>query len=267
MTIVFDIGGTKMRVASSTDGKNLDNITISPTPQNYNSGLELLCEQIEKSANNQVITTIAGGVPGVLNTNKSGLVRIANLPDWSGKSLVKNLKDHFNCPVFLENDAVLGGLAEAVLGAGQGLNSITYITIGTGIGGVWIVNQKPAKENTTFEPGHNIINPNGPICVADKTAGHWEAYLRLPGEQGISPDFLPTLATGISETLRRWPADLLILGGGVSLHANWDLVQLRNNVASLLPNKIKMPQIKIAKLKDNAGLFGALLLAKQSQTS
>ena len=67
MVIVFDIGGTNMRVASSADSKQLQKIVKAPTPKNYSEGLVLLVEHIKVLSEGQTITVIAGGVPGSLN--------------------------------------------------------------------------------------------------------------------------------------------------------------------------------------------------------
>lgn len=256
MIIVFDIGGTNMRVAGSADDQTLQEVMVFPTPQDYAAGLDLLCEQIQAAAGDEKITAIAGGVPALLSSDKTVIAGAANLPDWSGKTLAADLQQRLGCRVALENDAVIGGIGEAVYGAGKNVNSVAYITIGTGIGGALIINKQPAETGYSFDPGHHIIDVNGPPCPSDGGKGHWESYIRRE-------DFPQYLAIGLYNTTLFWPADVIILGGGVSAKSRWDLQQIAADIQNLANNGAVIPQLHLAAAGDSSGLLGALHLAKQ----
>ena len=253
MYIVFDIGGTNLRLASSTDGKTIDGKVIFPTPQNFEEAIKLLELEISKLNEGQPITAIAGGIPAVLNKDKTEIINVANLPNWSGKNLVTKLAKMFNCPVQLENDAVLGALGEANFGAGQNIANFIYITIGTGIGGAWIINGAPVSGSYSFNIGHQIIDPSGPLCKACQLPGHWEAYIK-------HPDFKKYLTIGLYNTLLHWPTDTIILGGGLTLNRGWDMPSLQADLQELTKRQSKNIEIKISSLGDPAGLHGALAL-------
>ena len=253
MRIVFDIGGTKMRIAKSVSGNSLTESVVLPTPPAYSKGLEQLVREIKALAGSDAIQSIAGGVPAVLNEDKTVIVNAANLSDWSGKTFAADLVSEFKCPVKLENDAALGALGEASAGAGKDFKTVTYIAIGTGIGGAWVIDKKLSNSEHSFEPGHHIIDPEGLVCPGDGKKGHWEAYIN-------EPDFLTYLVTGLHNTLLYWPADVVVLGGGVTLHSNWNIKEIQSKLEELLSGSDTNPEIKIAELGDDAGLYGSLLL-------
>jgi len=60
--------------------------------------------------------------------------------------------------VFIENDASIVGLGEAVSGAGMGEEIVVYITVSTGVGGTRIVSGEIDEHAYGFEPGHELIN-------------------------------------------------------------------------------------------------------------
>lgn len=253
MQIVFDIGGTKLRIASSTDGQTLGPMVVFPTPADFEEAMELLELEIGKLTNGESVTSIAGGVPAVLNADRTEIFHSSNLPDWSGKPLVKRLTEIFHCSVKLENDGALGALGELHYGSGQDIQSFAYVTIGTGIGGAWIQDGQLVKSTYNFDIGHQIIDPKGPLCSACQQPGHLEAYIKLP-------EFQKYLVLGLHNTLIHWPTENIILGGGVTLHSNWDIPKMESDLNELMKNYPQQVKIKVCTLADEAGLYGALTL-------
>jgi glucokinase len=256
MYIVFDIGGTHLRLASSKDGKQLDQVQTFSTPQNFDEAIELMAVEIPKLAGDESIIAIAGGVPGILNKAHTNMVHSTNLPQWAGKPLAKSLTNIFHCPVRLGNDGVLGALGEAHFGSGQNMDSVVYVTIGTGIGGGWILDGKRVLGNYSVDIGHQIIDPNGPLCSSCRQPGHLEAYLD-------HPDFQKYFAIGLFNTLLHWPAETIILGGGKVLHENWDLNMIEDNLQELRKNYPQHVKIAMTSLGDHGGMYGALALLSQ----
>jgi len=75
-------------------------------------------------------------------------------PGWSGVNLRAALAQAIGCPVAIDTDVNASGIAEAALGAGRGLATVAYITVGTGIGGALIVGGRPLHGLTHPEMGH-----------------------------------------------------------------------------------------------------------------
>lgn len=157
MHLVFDIGGTKMRIGIAENFKTISKTVILPTPKSFEEGMALFKNAAKELANGKKIKVISGGIAGPLDKNKTMILNTLNLRGWSRKPLVKKLKKIFKAPVYLENDAALAGLGEAAFGAGVGKNIVAYLTISTGVGGARIVNEKIDQNAFGFEPGHQII--------------------------------------------------------------------------------------------------------------
>src|SRR4030042_4585919 len=152
MILLFDVGGTKMRVAVSEDEVGFGDIKIYDTPENFEDAVELFT-----NFKGGTFKVIAGGVPGVLSKDKSVLVCSPNLQKWVGKPIKNKLAELFESEVILENDAALAGLGEACFGAGRDKRIVAYLTISTGIGGTRIVDKKIDVSSWGFEPGRQII--------------------------------------------------------------------------------------------------------------
>ncbi len=88
------------------------------------------------------------------------------LPAWKGHGGFSFLSERFGVPVLVDNNANLGALAEHWWGAGQGVEDVTYIKIGTGIGSGHIVGGRLYRGATgaAGEIGHIAIDPQGAPC-------------------------------------------------------------------------------------------------------
>ena len=110
MYLLFDIGGTKMRLAVSRDGTTFEEPKIIPTPQSFEEGMRAFSELATELSGGEPITAAAGGIAGPLNKERTMLINSPNIPDWINKPLKEALGSAINAPVFIENDnAIVGG--------------------------------------------------------------------------------------------------------------------------------------------------------------
>ncbi len=120
------------------------------------------------------------GLPGRYDP-VAGTVRfLPNVPgEWAGRPLAGPVAERLGVPAFLINDARAFGLAELRLGAGRGVSSMVGLTLGTGVGGVIIVDGRvhQGHDGTGGEGGHQTIDPDGPWCGCGNR-GCLEAYAR-----------------------------------------------------------------------------------------
>ena len=79
------------------------------------------------------------GFGGPIDDGTQRIIKSHQISGWDDFPIAQWLSDALKIPAFLGNDADLAGLAEALHGAGQGYSPIFYITIGSGIGGGFIV--------------------------------------------------------------------------------------------------------------------------------
>jgi len=261
MYILFDIGGTNMRVASSLDGESFEKVVKQKTPtSNFDDGVKLLESMIKDVADNKKITAIAGGIAGPLDQKKTKLVNSPHISGWIEKPLKKVIENIFNAPVFLENDSALVGLGEAVYGAGKGKEIVVYITISTGVGGVRIVNGKVDANAMGFEPGHQIIHGKELEKLISGTALE-KRFHRKPYEvkdPKVWDEVARVLAHGLNNTIVHWSPDIVVLGGSMMKDIPVDKTAFYlKKMLHIFP---KQPIIKKAKLKDKTGIYGALAL-------
>ncbi len=88
------------------------------------------------------------------------------LPDWGGRNGFDALGKRFGVPVYIDNDANLGALAEQWWGAGRGFRDFAYIKVATGVGSGHVVDGKIQRGATGVagEIGHVAIDPRGGPC-------------------------------------------------------------------------------------------------------
>lgn len=279
MYILFDIGGTKMRVVAADHEKFLADPVIVSTPKDFNEGMDTLKRIIDNleqglSAQNRSVTAIVGGIAGPINEDKTTLVNSPNLSGWVGHDIKKTLHDAYRVPVELENDAALVGLGEAHFGAGRGKTIVAYLTISTGVGGVRIVDGKIDRASLGFEPGHQIIDPDNSLCPTCE-GNDLEAYVSgtsIEKRFGVKPyeihddtvwdELAKFLAYGINNTIVYWSPDIVVLGGSMMKEIGIPVPAVRKHLAEILKIFPNIPLIEKATLGDFGGLYGSLALAR-----
>lgn len=170
--IGIDLGGTKISGAIADFKGNIVSKYIIST--NSNEGEKAVLDRItiviekvieESKIDKNQILAIGIGSPGPLDAKKGIILTTPNLP-FKNFNIVEPLKDKFNIPVYLDNDANAAAIGEYVFGAGRGTNNMVFITVSTGIGGGAILNGKIYRGNTcnALEIGHTTIEKDGPKC-------------------------------------------------------------------------------------------------------
>lgn len=274
MFLVFDIGGTHTRIANSPDGETLSSLKTAYTPQDFEKFIEML-KQVAWELSYQKIKGIAVGITGILDSEKTSLVKSPHLLGWVDRPLKERLEKVFNTKVYLENDTALVGLGEATLGAGKGKSIVAYITVSTGVGGVRIVDQKIDKSAHGFEVGHQIILPDGSPCDCGGK-GHWETlvagsyleriYKQKPEDikdEAVWNEVTKYLSIGLHNIIVSWSPDIIVLGGSVT--ESISLEKVKSQVSELLTIFPKSPEIVLATLGDKGGLYGALEYLKSQK--
>ncbi|MEY4070001.1 MAG: hypothetical protein RL721_615 [Candidatus Eisenbacteria bacterium] len=89
------------------------------------------------------------------------------LPDWNGRHGFESLAEAFGVPLFVDNDANLGALAERWWGAGRGVDDFAYVKVATGIGSGHMSGGRlfRGSRGVAGEIGHMAIDPQGEPCV------------------------------------------------------------------------------------------------------
>ncbi len=112
-----------------------------------------------------LIKSIGIGSPGPLDVKNGIILESANLP-FKNFEIVKSIKETYDLPTYLDNDANVATLGEFMFGAGKGTENMVFITASTGIGGGAVLNGKLFRGATgnALEVGHMTVSTEGPRC-------------------------------------------------------------------------------------------------------
>ena len=205
---------------------------------------------------------------------------------WSDFDLVTPFAQRLGVPVALDTDVNAAALAECAWGAGRGLDSLVYVTVGTGIGGGVVANGRALHGLLHPEIGH--LRPRrhvddrdfGGVCpyhgdCFEGVASGPALVARLGGELGDAPDTHPVWAIE-ADYLGQLCAQLtlavspqrIVLGGGVMQHARL-FPALRARAQHWLGGYVARTQVEedidayivMPGLGERSGILGALRLA------
>ena len=168
--IGVDLGGTKIYTALvDLEGNIIKEKTV-----------ETLAHEGEKAVMGRVVDTInyvidgtdknliksiGIGSPGPLDVKNGIIIENSNLP-FKNFAIVKTIKETYDLPTYLDNDANVATLGEFMFGAGKGSENMVFITASTGIGGGAVLNGKLFRGATgnALEVGHMTVSTEGPRC-------------------------------------------------------------------------------------------------------
>ena len=260
-TLLFDIGGTTLRLATSGNG-TVENVQKFKTPAHPLDAIALFLRYMNEEAPD--IKAVYGGIAGVV---EDGVIRSSpHLQTWESSPFQEMLRNALGVPVRVENDAALAALGEATYGAGKGHSLVGYIGVGTGIGGALVVGGEIAPNEGGFEPGHLILDVSEAATFEQLVSGSGlEKHIGKPAkdiERDVYDALTPLLAAGLYNVMLTWSPEVLVVGGSLMNEENgyrMDSVrQELNDIPTILP---VLPRVKPAMLGDENGLYGALALS------
>lgn len=228
-------------------------------------------------------------LPGTVNEEE---LKLELAPNFKLKNLCfKELSNYFNLPVFLENEANAGALAESNLGIAKNLNNLIYVSITEGIGGGLIINERiyKGKDRRAGEIGHMTISKGGRQCSCGKK-GCFETYasnralikdyneasetkafsIREIIEKYKEHDkiaievmnrYLEDLTEGIGNLIFIFNPDYIVIGGEVSKYAS--IFQEKLNELIFKNNEFYKAgdvEILFSSLGEDSNILGAALI-------
>ena len=162
--IGVDLGGTNVRAAIvDEDGKVLiQKKSPSYAQEGKEKVMDTIINLIKSLPDYESCSGIGVGVPGPCDEKTGSMVLATNLPGFEGYSIANKLEETFHMPSFIDNDANVAALAEALVGAGKGKKVVYYVTLSTGIGGGLVINCEciSGKHGFTGEIANIIIDRN-----------------------------------------------------------------------------------------------------------
>ncbi len=237
---------------------------------------------------NKPIIGVGIGFPGVID-NDVIIGGGDNLPSFEQLELGKTLKKLTGYNIVIDNDANLMGLGELIYGAAKNCSDAIFLTVGTGIGGAIMINNKlhGGYNNRGAELGHIVIQQNGLACTcggqgcletyASVTAlidyyktlnnspleeidGRYIIEKYLSGEVHAIKTMqrhFDYLAAGISSFINVFSPQKVVIGGGISEAGQFYIDELIRRTQTLaIPVASANSTIVAANLGNKAGLLG-----------
>ena len=290
-SVAIDIGGTNTRVALADEELNIiKRKQFATDSENPDVTLGKIAEVI-KSFDCDIVG--AGmSCPGPLDLINGKILTPPNLKgQWHNLKVAEELSKLINKPVYLENDANLAGLAEAVVGEGKDYNYVQFFTVSTGLGAGFVINKEIYHGAHGFGnevancvmmkdgPSHGSIIPGGIEAISSGTAITSRAVkagldVKHAGEvndlakagnevaKQIVDDAKEYLANFIGVVYGYADPEIVILGGSVALKID-GFVEEVEALAKERVYEIMKPYVKVRKstLNEDSGLIGAAYLA------
>lgn len=165
----FDIGGTKCAVVTAQwDGSNISLLKKEMHPTDLSISPEDMIKKLVETADSLLDKKPDGiGIScgGPLDASRGIITGPPNLPGWDHVEIVRQLTEHYQVPVKLQNDANACAVAEWKFGAGKGCRNMVFMTFGTGLGAGLILNNTlyVGTNGNAGELGHIRLSDFGPV--------------------------------------------------------------------------------------------------------
>lgn len=290
-TAGIDIGGTNTRIALIDEAYEIIQRIQFPTDvNNPHATLQKIQETVQSFS--VAIAGVGLSCPGPLDLKQGIILDTPNLKGgWHGLAVSKELSARLKVPVFLENDANLACLAEAVLGQGKDYSYVQFLTISTGLGSGLVIDKKIYQGAHGFAheianiplwrngPSHGSIYPGGVEAICSGTAittlakkagldvEHAGDVYSLACSQNqtaidIMEDAKEYLANTIAIIYAFVDPEIVILGGSVAIKIPGFVEDVEQRVKTKVYPNIQ-PLVKVVKtnLSEDSGLLGAACLA------
>jgi glucokinase len=163
----IDIGGTKIAGALvDENGKIARELRVSSPIEDSSQMVEAISSVINELTADHQVVGIGVAAAGFLSVDREVMFHSPNIAAWRNEPLKSRIQEKTPYPVLLENDANAAGWAEFRFGAGQDVQSMIMLTIGTGVGGAVISDGRLLKGGFGVggELGHVLAIPGGRNC-------------------------------------------------------------------------------------------------------
>lgn len=280
----LEAGGTKMVCAlGKEDGTILEQISIPTTTP------EETIPQIIEYFKSKDVVSLGIGAFGPVDVNKSsdnyGYILDTPKTPWKYYDLVGNIQKELNIPIGIDTDVNGSCLGEVTFGTSKGLDSVVYITIGTGVGVGVSINGQLLHGMLHPEAGHILLRLHPDDNYKGKCPYHGTCFEGLAAGPAIE-DRWGKKAIELKDNEKVWELEAfyiaqailsyiltlaprrIILGGGV-MHQTHLFPLIRKEVEKLMNGYINTKEMKDmdsyivpASLNDDQGIMGCLQLAK-----
>ena len=176
----IDIGGTTAKIGLVDENGNIVVKTQAKTEKNahWQAIMNAYIDPIVQWKNEgKEIAGVGVGGPGAFDKNRRVLKTCVNIPPLQNEPIIEYIEQRLNVPAYGDNDATCAAVGEHIFGAGKDFENFVMLTIGTGVGGGIVLNDKVYRGRDGFagELGHVVAVPGGHLCGCGNR-GCIEAY-------------------------------------------------------------------------------------------
>lgn len=280
--LAIDIGGTKFSLALFVEGRMAHRASRATDRE---GGRDWMLERIREIglgwAARAPITAIGVGFGGPVDYAAQQVVLSTHVGGWNNFDLPRFLRETFNAPVLMDNDANAGALGEGLHGAGRGQRPLFYMTLSTGIGGGILTAEGVLRGADSYagEIGHINIDPEGPECLCGSRGclermccglwlerDHGQPAPVLLRDAAFVESYVVKLARGLKAAVMLLNPARIVIGGGFSKAGDALFVPLRAELRRQVTgwSRARLDVVPAA-LGDDSVLWGAYELARQAQ--
>lgn len=297
--IGIDLGGTNIKAG-------LVNFLGEPKfikeiPTEKEKGYEYIINNVKKLINYYLnkeglkIKGVGLALPGSVDDSEGECIYCPNL-DWRNINIKRDIEADLGIKVRLINDANAACLGDYFYGSAKGYKNIVYLTLGTGVGSAFIIDDKLllGSKKVGAEAGHMIIEPRGYACscgsrgcletlvsasaIVRRTKEKMKntSTLLLEYQDSLSTEIIfdayrkndalaekiieetkEYLAIGISNLINIFNSEIVILAGGVTKSQDVLLKGLKEKVQKFAYPTVREFSLAVSSYEENAGVIGA----------
>ena len=177
LTVGIDIGGTKVLAAVVDSAGTVVEVERRPTLGHDVQLVEdTIVDLVSSFAGRHDVAAVGIGAAGFVDATRTTVMFSPHL-NWRNEPLRSRVAERVRLPVVVDNDANMMGLAESRFGAGRGHRYVLCVTLGTGIGGALVIDNRVFRgaNGMAGEFGHMQVVRDGHRCECGNR-GCWEQY-------------------------------------------------------------------------------------------
>lgn len=277
--IGFDVGGSYLKFVLVKNQKILFS-GHEERPATFPSLVKLITQKAKLLSSNVKGGKIGGvgfSLPGPLDSKREKVLNSANIKYLNGKAFKKIFSEKLKFPVKIEHDVHCFLLASRTLSTAKKYKNVFYITLGTGLGGAFMVDGKIIRgsHGSAGEVGNMILNMAKRLDFEDlgsnkfvrRRAGKGTLETAKLAEGGDKKakatlaELGENLGTGLSNIINAFDPEVIVLSGGVSDARKFIEPEIKKQIKKLVSSpEAQKTKIRFTKIGYYGGALGAALL-------
>ncbi len=290
--VCIDVGATAIKYGLATEQGDFLEQGSRPALAREEGGegiLRKIVEIVQDYHSRYEVAGAAVDTPGIVDA-EHGIVEFAvNIPEYNGMRLRDRISAECQIPCYVENDVNAAAAGEYWKGAAQGAASVFMMTVGTGIGGAFLLDGELVHGISHAAGEIGLFRLHGENRLFQDIASTQALIETVAAAHNLSPAALDGkkvfqmadegddaalsaireaagfLAEGMSQVCCLLNPEVIVLGGGISVQEKWLRKPIEEKLQEyVIPLMREKTRLEFAALGNDAGMTGALYLLLQS---